>query len=247
MTDTKATTVTVQADLLLAAVQNAAHFASTDDTLPTLTCIRLVTRDGELLVQATDRYVASREVTGKTEGELDVLVYAKDAVRTAKSLAAVLKASNSQHLADKPQVTVDVPEGTQFARFTLTGHIGPDTALTAATLDGEFPRAIDTIIDDAMKQDFAAIEAANTEIRRKKEAGEPCYTSEHDLDSRQYRFAVKNMDKLTKVVTPEFGRRDHGSLGPVMDFRFTASNKPAAVTIGERFTAVVMSVRPEGR
>lgn len=235
-------TVTVQADILLAAVQNAAHFAGADDTLPLLTCIRLVTRDGELVLQATDRYVASRETAGKTEGELDVLVYAKEAVRTAKALARLLK--GSEHLADKPQVRLVQEPGTEFLQFTLTGHIGPDTTLTAPALDGEFPRVVDTIMDDAMKQDFAAVEAANAEIRQKKAAGEPCYTSEHVLDSRQYIFAVKNMVKLSKVVTPELGRRDHGSLGPVLGFRFTASDKPAAVTIGERFTAVVMPVRP---
>lgn len=55
-------TATVPAADFYRAVINAALFASTDDTLPSLTTIHMVAGEpGKLLVEATNRYVASRE------------------------------------------------------------------------------------------------------------------------------------------------------------------------------------------
>jgi hypothetical protein len=52
---------------------------------------------------------------------------------------------------------------------------------------------------------------------------------------RRYLFSPACLAVLTKV--------DTGERGPLVEFRFTASGKPALVVIGERFRALIMPAR----
>jgi hypothetical protein len=52
---------------------------------------------------------------------------------------------------------------------------------------------------------------------------------------RHYLFSPDYLAVLTKV--------DTGERGSLVEFRFTASNKPALVHIGERFRPLLMPVR----
>jgi hypothetical protein len=55
---------------------------------------------------------------------------------------------------------------------------------------------------------------------------------------RHYLFSRDHLAVLTKV--------DTGERGSLVEFRFTASSKPALVVIGERFRALLMPVRSAG-
>src|SRR4029077_2302618 len=95
--------------------------------------------NGELLVQATDRYVAAREtVPAQTEGELAVSAEAKPAADTLKTLLKI--AGNTRALAEQPVITITHEADAAFCSFTLSGHIGPDTTLTVPVVDADYPK-----------------------------------------------------------------------------------------------------------
>jgi hypothetical protein len=138
-------TVTAGAAALTRAILNASLFACADDTLPVLCAIHLKAADGSLRAEATDRYVASMEDLPCDGGPLETVIDSKDAVRVVKALAAIAKPFARYHQADEPKIIVTVTSGTSFATLTLTGYPGPDTALTAATIDHEYVK-IDRLV-----------------------------------------------------------------------------------------------------
>jgi hypothetical protein len=137
--DAPPASITANAAELIRAVQNVALFASRDDTWPVICTVRLTAADGTLTADATDRYVLGQEMLD-AEGTAEMLVDAAGAVDAVKTLAKVLKASGAGRmpLAVPPKITV-TGEG-DYARFTLTGHVGPDASASALLRHGEFPQ-----------------------------------------------------------------------------------------------------------
>jgi hypothetical protein len=135
------TTCTVNARELGRALANAALFASTDPTLPRLTCIHLECRNGWLVAEGTDRYTAVQHRV-RFEGDplpRPLLVSAKDAVAAVKNLVKLI-GDIDRYTDARPVISIRQPDGVQAAEFTLTGHLGPDTTLWAPVSEGDFPK-----------------------------------------------------------------------------------------------------------
>lgn len=119
---------TVDAGLFATAVSQVAIAAGRDDTLPTLTGIRMEFDGSTITLAATDRYrLAVREFTwNPSSSSLDVaaLVPARNLSDTAKSLAA--------------GDTVVIALGPSGER--LIGFEGSARRTTSRLLDGEFPK-----------------------------------------------------------------------------------------------------------
>lgn len=118
----------VDADLFATAVGQVAVAAGRDDTLPTLTGVRMEFDGATVTLAATDRYrLAVREFTWKPNtSTLDVaaLVPARNLADTAKSLAA--------------EENVIIALGPAGER--LIGFEGNSRRTTSRLLDGEFPK-----------------------------------------------------------------------------------------------------------
>ena len=119
---------TIPGDVFAAAVAQVAIAAGRDDTLPTLTGIR-VEIDGALMtLAATDRYrLAMREFPwnpGAPSMEGSALVPARTLAETAKSLA------------NADEVHISMAEGAEG----LMGFEGNGRRTTTRLLDGEFPK-----------------------------------------------------------------------------------------------------------
>jgi hypothetical protein len=153
MSDTH--TATVDAAAFYRAVANAALFAGTDDTLPSLCTVHLTAGEpGELIMHATNRYVLSEETLSLIDREhdpdhsghdecpppatdLDVMVGVKGLVKIAK----MLKQLEERYPGNPPRVVIEWIEGERHAAFTLTGQASePDQTLRAEVTDGQFPR-----------------------------------------------------------------------------------------------------------
>lgn len=119
---------TVDAELFATAVAQVAVAAGRDDTLPTLTGIRMEFDGATITLAATDRYrLAVREFTWKPNSStLDVaaLVPARNLSDTAKSLAA-----------GENVIIALGPTGER-----LIGFEGNSRRTTSRLLDGEFPK-----------------------------------------------------------------------------------------------------------
>lgn len=115
---------------LAAAVAQVAIAAGRDDTLPTLTGIRMEIEGASLVLAATDRYrLAVRELTWAPESasvSASALVLARTLAETAKSLAG----------AD----VVHIALGSQSGAEGLMGFEGAGRRSTTRLLDGEFPK-----------------------------------------------------------------------------------------------------------
>lgn len=134
------------AELLIRAMQNVALFACKDDTLPALCALHFTGADGELRIEATDRYALAQERLPCEAGELDILVDAKQAVAAAKALTAALKPTRRFYPAEAASVGITI-EGS-YARFTLTGHMGPEVSAIAELISGEYIRGTDKRFPD---------------------------------------------------------------------------------------------------
>ena len=119
---------TVDASLFATAVGQVAIAAGRDDTLPTLTGIRMEFDGSTITLAATDRYrLAVREFTWKPSSsslEVAALVPARNLSETAKSLAA--------------GESVSIALGASGER--LIGFEGNSRRTTSRLLDGEFPK-----------------------------------------------------------------------------------------------------------
>lgn len=118
----------VDAGTFAAAVAQVAIAAGRDDTLPTLTGIRVEVDGANLVLAATDRYrLAVRELQwspAQGSHQAELLIPAKTLADTAKSLAGA------------GEVTVALPpEGER-----LIGFEGNARRTTTRLLDGEFPK-----------------------------------------------------------------------------------------------------------
>ena len=119
---------TIDASLFAHAVGQVAIASGRDDTLPTLTGVRVEIHRATIVMAATDRYrLAVRECEWSprdSKAHAELLVPAKTMLDTAKSLAS----------ADDVTIAL-APEGER-----LMGFEGADRRTTTRLLDGEFPK-----------------------------------------------------------------------------------------------------------
>ena len=119
---------TIPGDVFAAAVAQVAIAAGRDDTLPTLTGIRVEVDGALMTLAATDRYrLAMREFAwspGAPSMEGNALVPARTLAETAKSLASA------------DEVHISMAEGAEG----LMGFEGNGRRTTTRLLDGEFPK-----------------------------------------------------------------------------------------------------------
>jgi hypothetical protein len=306
MSDTH--TATVEATAFMRVILNAGLFASTDDTLPSLTAvhIRPGSEPGTLMLEATNRYVASQEwfdladlgeydsdwtrddhikhmeaehgvkrpegYDGRSlevvqhehgimhddptsphehsfrpvpETELDVLVAYKDLAKLVKTLKLIID-PDTRYFAgnDRPHVVITHDEAASGqVTFTLVNNNGMDTTVGFKTVIGEFVK-IDSLMKDSLKSpEKLEADLARTEADRIANAPAGYNARPKDVPSvweRSYMFNGDYLARMTKVDTTGERRRD------LLKFQFVASGKPALVTIGERFRALIMPVRGAG-
>jgi len=173
--DMPGSTGTIAGDVFAAAVAQVAIAAGRDDTLPTLTGIRIEISDSTLTLAATDRYrLAVREFSWNPEHtglDTNALVPARTLADTAKSLAQC----DLVHLALSAS---GAGEG-------LMGFEGDGRRTTTRLLDGEFPKyrallpseslSVATIetsaLVDAVKR-VALVAERNTPVRLRFSGGE---------------------------------------------------------------------------
>ena len=164
--DMPASSGSVDASLFAAAVAQVAIAAGRDDTLPTLTGIRVEVDGANITMAATDRYrLAVREFTwdpASGSAQTELLIPAKTLADTAKSLAG----------ADSVSLSLP-PEGER-----LIGFEGNARRTTTRLLDGEFPKyrsllpnessthaTVDTsVLTEAVKR-VALVAERNTPVR----------------------------------------------------------------------------------
>lgn len=253
MTDIR--TATVPASELIRAITNAMLFASKDDTLPALTSVhfRPGLEPGQLLLEATNRYVASQESvdladldhsTGHEDHEgacpvpateLDVLVSTRDAAKLVKTLKLIINPDAERFVpAERPHVTIEHAEDGKKVAFKLTQNLDQDAELSFALAYGEFPR-----IDSLMKEPEMEPEKLDARLQAEADQAKAAGRTPRpkaDVWERRYLF---NRDWLAL-----FPKVDTGQKHDMIDFRFTASAKPAIVHIGERFRALIVPVKP---
>jgi DNA polymerase-3 subunit beta len=158
----------IEAALFASAVAQVAVAAGRDDTLPTLTGIRMEIEGGNIVLAATDRYrLAVREFSWNPKSSsisVNALIPAKTLADTAKSLSTT------------DLVTIALSSG--GAGEGLIGFEGAGRRTTTRLLDGEFPKyrtllpseaatvaSIDTsTLADAVKR-VALVAERNTPVR----------------------------------------------------------------------------------
>ena len=158
----------IEAALFAAAVAQVAIAAGRDDTLPTLTGIRMEIEGGNIVLAATDRYrLAVREFSWNPKSSsisVNALIPAKTLADTAKSLATT------------DLVTIALSAG--GSGEGLIGFEGSGRRTTTRLLDGEFPKyrtllpseaatvaSVDTsTLADAVKR-VALVAERNTPVR----------------------------------------------------------------------------------
>jgi len=227
---------TLPGSLFAAAVAQVAVAASRDDTLPTLTGIRMEFVGTSLVMAATDRYrLAVRELAwqpGSDDVNECALVLARTLADTAKSLAG----ADLVHLA----------LGSQGQASGLMGFEGAGRRTTTRLLDGEFPKyrsllpseiassaRVDTsMLAEAVKR-VALVAERNTPVRlafRAQELVLHAGTGEDAQASEAVECTLQG-DDIEIAFNPAFLLDGLASVDrPVAHFAFTDPAKPAVLT-----------------
>jgi DNA polymerase III subunit beta len=122
---TKKGEVTIQKDEIVSAVQNILFSAATDEGRPILTGIRIIQKEEETTLAATDGYRLSvKKISLKTKEPMDLLV-------PARALGEVVKAC----VEDKDTKAISLTKPTEGQISFLTG----DTEIRTRLIDGEYP------------------------------------------------------------------------------------------------------------
>jgi hypothetical protein len=172
------------------------------------------------------------------ETELDVLVNVTDLGKLVKTLKLVLDpGTKHQSGAARPHVVIEHAEDSDRVSFTLINNLGPDTAISPRLVDGEFP-PIDALMATA-ELPPGKLQAQLDKAEQDRQAGFPGYRAEPrpvpDVWERCYLFDAQWLAAFAKV--------DPGQKNTPVEFRFTATGKPAMVIIGEQFRAMVVPIR----
>ena len=225
---------TIDASLFAHAVGQVAIAAGRDDTLPTLTGVRVEVDGSTIVLAATDRYrLAVRECEwspsdAKVHAEL--LVPAKTMSDTAKSLAS----------ADDVTIAL-APEGER-----LMGFEGADRRTTTRLLDGEFPKyrsllpsessthaRVDTAsLIEAVKR-VALVAERNTPLRLTFSGAEVALRAGNGEDAQAEEVVEASIDgdDIEIAFNPGYLVDGLSSMdAATAQFAFTQATRPAVIT-----------------
>ena len=227
---------TVPGSIFAAAVAQVAIAAGRDDTLPTLTGIRMEIEGPNIVLAATDRYrLAVREFIWTPQSSSvssTALVPARTLADTAKSLA------------DAEAVVIALASG--GAGEGLIGFEGHGRRTTTRLLDGEFPKyrsllpsesaavaTIDTAaLIDAVKR-VALVAERNTPVRLAFEASELTLRAGAGDDAQAVEVLESSLDgdEIDIAFNPSYLLDGLAAVGSaVTRFSFTQATRPAVLT-----------------
>ena len=237
------TSGTVPGSHFAAAVAQVAIAAGRDDTLPTLTGIRMEFEGSSIVLAATDRYrLAVREFTWDPQSpsmSAHALVPARTLADTAKSLA------------DVDTVVIALSSG--GAGEGLIGFEGHGRRTTTRLLDGEFPKYrsllpteasaiadVETaVLMDAVKR-VALVAERNTPVRLAFEGSELTLRAGAGDDAQAVEVleAALDGDAIDIAFNPAYLLDGLSAVGAgTSRFSFTQSTRPAVLTAVEDATA----------
>lgn len=227
---------TVAGAILATAVAQVAIAAGRDDTLPTLTGVRVEIEGDTLTLAATDRYrLAVRELTWSPEQSglsSTALVPARTLAETAKALAG----------AGQVVVALSGSEGTE----TLMGFEGGGRRTTTRLIDGEFPKyrallpsesvtlaSVETApFVEAVKR-VALVAERNTPVRLSFSDGEVVLdaSSGDEAAASEGLVAAVQGEDISIAFNPQYLLDGLGAVdAPWVEIAFTTSTKPAVIT-----------------
>ena len=210
--------------------------AGRDDTLPTLTGIRVEIEGGNIVLAATDRYrLAVREFTWQPDSpkiSTNALIPARTLADTAKALASV------------DQVFIALGDG--GAGEGLIGFEGNGRRTTTRLLDGEFPKyrtllpseaATIALVDtselaDAVKR-VSLVAERNTPVRLAFEGAEVVLRAGTGDDAQASEAVACNIegDGLEIAFNPTYLLDGLASVDrSIARFSFTQATRPAVLT-----------------
>lgn len=225
---------TIDGSVFAAAVAQVAIAAGRDDTLPTLTGIRMEIDGSSMILAATDRYrLAVRELQWTPEGagsQAELLIPAKTLADAAKSLGT----------ADNVTIAL-AEEGDR-----LIGFEGDRRRTTTRLLDGEFPKYrsllpnessthahVDTAaLMEAVKR-VALVAERNTPVRLSFAHGEVGLRAGagDDAQAEETLEADITGDDIEIAFNPGYLQDGLNAIdAPVAQFAFTQATRPAVIT-----------------
>ena len=226
----------IEAALFAAAVAQVAVAAGRDDTLPTLTGIRMEIEGGNIVLAATDRYrLAVREFSWNPKSSsisVNALIPAKTLADTAKSLSTT------------DLVTIALSAG--GAGEGLIGFEGAGRRTTTRLLDGEFPKyrtllpseaatvaSVDTsALADAVKR-VALVAERNTPVRLAFDGSEVVLRAGAGEDAQANEVVECRVDGdgLEIAFNPTYLLDGLSAVDAVTTtFSFTQATRPAVLT-----------------
>lgn len=226
----------IEAALFASAVAQVAVAAGRDDTLPTLTGIRMEIEGGNIVLAATDRYrLAVREFSWNPKSSsisVNALVPAKTLADTAKSLSTT------------DLVTIALSAG--GSGEGLIGFEGAGRRTTTRLLDGEFPKyrtllpseaatvaSVDTsALADAVKR-VALVAERNTPVRLAFEGSEVVLRAGAGDDAQANEVVECRVDGdgLEIAFNPTYLLDGLSAVDAVTTtFSFTQATRPAVLT-----------------
>ena len=226
----------IEASLFASAVAQVAIAAGRDDTLPTLTGIRMEIEGGNIVLAATDRYrLAVREFSWNPKNSsisVNALIPAKTLADTAKSLATT------------DLVTIALSAG--GSGEGLIGFEGSGRRTTTRLLDGEFPKyrtllpseaatvaSVDTAaLADAVKR-VALVAERNTPVRLAFDGSEVVLRAGAGEDAQANEVVECRVDGdgLEIAFNPTYLLDGLSAVDSVTTtFSFTQATRPAVLT-----------------
>ena len=225
---------TIPGDVFASAVAQVAVAAGRDDTLPTLTGIRIEVEGEMITLAATDRYrLAMREFSWSPSTpslSVNALVPARTLAETAKSLAGA------------DTVNVSLAEGGEG----LMGFEGEGRRTTTRLLDGEFPKYRSLLPNETLSEAtvntgaliesvkrVALVAERNTPVRLTFSDGEVVLTA-GTFDEAQATESVEcalQGDGLEIAFNPQYLLDGLGALDAAFTrLAFTQSTRPAVLS-----------------
>lgn len=246
---------TVTGAAFATAVAQVAVAAGRDDTLPTLTGIRMEFEEGVLTLAATDRYrLAVRDISWSPQAvtSAQALVPARTLADTAKSLAAV------------DEIVIALADG--GAGDGLIGFEGHGRRTTTRLLNGEFPKyrsllptesaavaEVDSAaLVDAVKR-VALVAERNTPVRLAFDGSELTLQAGAGDEAHAVEVveAALEGDPIDIAFNPAYLLDGITAVGaPVTRFSFTQASRPAVLTAAQAesvdYRYLLMPVRLTG-
>mgnify|MGYP006268806377 CR=1 FL=1 len=246
---------TITGQAFAAAVSQVAVAAGRDDTLPTLTGIRMEFEGANITLAATDRYrLAVRELMWHPQSaniSAQILVPARTLADAAKSLA------------DVDEVVIALSSGGQGEG--LVGFEGAGRRTTTRLLDGEFPKyrsllpsesnAIANVetaaLVDAVKR-VALVAERNTPVKLAFESGELTLRAGtgDDAQAREILECSLEGDSIDIAFNPAYLLDGLAAVGSSStQFSFTQANRPAVLSgdaDSDDYSYLLMPVRLTG-